>query len=274
MSRWLNKQVHRHPYLFRAARGTLFTLRRFFPSLTAEGIPGRIHPNDSMTRRIFPGRSEAYRRYATHSKLQFEIITELLQGAGRPWTDLSSVIDFGCGYGRFTRWLPTVLPPAYITACDIQKEAVLWCAKEFSVRPLLADRNVLGTEFETYDLLIALSVVTHLSPKRIENLFQALSRIIRSNGMVIFSSHGISSASSANHMRDYINPYRVLEDLQEKGHAFIPYPHYTDSEIGDTFLTKQFVVGKIASLAPEFDLLHYDECKFWDIQDCYVFRKE
>lgn len=273
MSRWLNKQVHRHPYLYRAARGTLFTLRRFFPPVTVQEIPGRIHPNDSMARQIFPGNSKAYMRYAMHSKLQFEIISELLRRAGRPWADLRSVIDFGCGYGRFTRWLPTVLPPRKITACDIEKEAVMWCAKEFGVRPLLADRNVLGTKFETYDLLIALSVATHMSPRRIESLFQTLSGIIRSNGMVILTAHGISSARTANRMRDYINPNRVLGSLQTMGHAFIPYPHYTDREIGDTFLTKHFVVSKMASLAPDFELLHYDEAKFWDIQDCYVFRK-
>ena len=65
--------------------------------------------------------------YRHSSKSHFEALSEDLAEAGRPWDKISDFIDFGCGYGRVTRWMPSVLPASGITACDVNREAVrIW----------------------------------------------------------------------------------------------------------------------------------------------------
>jgi SAM-dependent methyltransferase len=273
MMQWVKTAIHKDPRLFGAARRTLFAVRRFFPAVAVDEFPGRIHPNDFMANKTLPGHHESYKDYIEHSRSHFGMVSACLQRAGRPWSTLQSAIDFGCGYGRVTRWLPTVISPTSVTACDVQKEAVAWCASEFRVRPLVAKPDIMQTRFESYDLFFAISVLTHLSPKRIEDLFETLTKIINFEGIVIFSTHGLASAKNARVIKEYIDPRYVLNNLEETGCAFIPYPHYSDKEIGDTFLTEQYVVNTISAVAPNFQLVSYDQSKFWAAQDCYVFRK-
>jgi SAM-dependent methyltransferase len=273
MMRWLITQLHKSPRSFAVARGLLFAFRRLFPPLAIEGLPGRVHPNDFMANRLIPGKAEDYGRYVKHSRATFEIVSQGLCHAGRCWSDVESVIDFGCGYGRVTRWLPTVLSPDKVTACDVQAEGVRWCAAEFGVRPLVGQPNIADTHFDTYDVLFAISVATHVSPGRLGVLFRTLMRIINPGGVVIFSTHGPISAQTAGRIKEYIDPQKVLSDLDQTGSAFIPYPHYADADLGDTFLTKQYVVRSMAELAPNFVMVAFEEARFWDIQDCYVFKK-
>jgi SAM-dependent methyltransferase len=270
---WLSTQLHKSPRSFQVARRLLLAFRRLFPPLAIEGLPGRVHPNDFMANRLFPGKAKDYGDYVKHSRASFNIVSQALRYAGRCWSDVESVIDFGCGYGRVTRWLPTVLAPDKVTACDVQAEGVRWCAAEFGVRPLVGHPNITGTRFDTYDVLFSISVATHLSPRRLEALFRALMRIINPGGVAIFSTNGPISAQTASRIRAYIDQQKVLSDLDQTGSAFIPYPHYADAELGDTFLTNQYVVRSMAELAPEFVVVAYEEARFWSVQDCYVFKK-
>jgi SAM-dependent methyltransferase len=273
MKRWLTKQLHKDPRLFRVARGLLFTLRRSLPPVVIEGLPGRIHPNDFMAKRLLPGKVEDYDDYAKHSRTHFEIVSQALQRTGKSWSDVESVIDFGCGYGRVTRWLATAMSPDKVTACDVQAEAVRWCATEFGVRPLVAQPNITDTRFETYEVLFSISVATHLSPRRLKAFFRTLSRIINRGGVVIFSTHGPASARTAGRMKDITDPRKVLSDLDQSGSAFVPYPHYADAELGNTFLTHEYVVQSMAACAPKFVPVAYEEARFWGTQDCYVFKR-
>jgi SAM-dependent methyltransferase len=270
---WLSTQLHKSPRSFAVARGLLFAFRRLFPPLAIEGLPGRVHPNDFMANRLLPGRAQDYGDYVKHSRASFEILSQGLRAAGRCWSDVESVIDFGCGYGRVTRWLPTVLPPDKVTACDVQAEGVRWCAAEFGVRPLVGRPNITDTGFDRYDVLFSISVATHLSPGRLAALFRALMRIINPGGVVIFSTNGPISAQTATSIRQYIDRQKLLADLDQTGSAFIPYPHYADPEFGDTFVTNRHVVRSMAELAPEFVVVAYEEARFWSVQDCYVFKK-
>ena len=116
-----------------------------------------------------------------------------------------------------------------------------WCAAEFEVRPLVAQSNIVDTRYGTYDVLISISVATHLSPSRLDVLFRTFTRIINPGGVVIFSTHGPAEVPTARGINEYIDPAKVLGDLEHTGSAFIPYPHYTDADLGDTFLTKDYV---------------------------------
>jgi len=110
--------LHRHPGLYQFSK-RMVELRGLLPPVQVVGLPGRVHRNDLMALD-----REGYRH---SSKSHFEALSEDLAEAGRPWDKISDFIDFGCGYGRVTRWMPSVLPASGITACDVNREAVrIW----------------------------------------------------------------------------------------------------------------------------------------------------
>ena len=64
------------------------------------------------------------------------------------------MIDFGCGYGRVTRWLPTVLSPEKVTACDVQRRRGAMVRRGVRGGPLVAESNIVDTRYGTYDVVI------------------------------------------------------------------------------------------------------------------------
>ena len=57
-----------------------------------------------------------------------------LAAAGRESVD--SVLDFGSGHGRVLRVLKAVFPDARLTACDLDRDAVDFCARTFGATPV------------------------------------------------------------------------------------------------------------------------------------------
>ena len=92
----------------------------------------------------------------------------LVDALGDDWAwEGKRVLDFGCGVGRLLRHLTEEAEVARIDGCDMHPESIEWCKANLdppfslfvnSSSPPLAD-----VEDETYDLVVAVSVFTHLA---------------------------------------------------------------------------------------------------------------
>src|SRR6185436_830844 len=51
-------------------------------------------------------------------------------------TEVRTVLDLPCGYGRVLRHLVALFPRASFAACDVDREAVEFCASTFGAKPL------------------------------------------------------------------------------------------------------------------------------------------
>jgi SAM-dependent methyltransferase len=267
MSTQIVGRIRKYPKLYRAVRQTVFGLRRFLPPQRVPELPGRVHPNDFMTNRLIPFPGSSIEDYMRDSRRHFEIVSDYLDGLGRKWSDINAMIDFGCGYGRVTRWFTTVLAPERITACDVQMEPVRFCEREFGVRGLIAKPEIHGTAFKTYDLLVGISVLTHLSPRRIQAFLFELERILRPGGLAIFSAHGPLSAGKASRLKSSLDEELIMAELQDSGISFIPYPHYLDKELGDTLFTRAYLERQLPT---GLTIVQQDEACFWNSQDAYL----
>jgi SAM-dependent methyltransferase len=86
------------------------------------------------------------------------------------------VLDFGCGWGRLTRFLARDVTPGRLCACD-PVESILAVCRDTRVPATLARSDFLPDRLPfdgTFDLAFAFSVFTHLSERAHERCLDAL----------------------------------------------------------------------------------------------------
>jgi len=106
--------------------------------------------------------------------------------------DVQAVLDFGCGCGRVTRYFHDFAGD--VSGSDVNAQAIDWCRgnlrfAKFEVNgiapPLLfAD--------ESFDLVYAYSVFTHLTPELQAAWRDELRRVLRPGGRLLISTQGRS----------------------------------------------------------------------------------
>lgn len=154
----------------------------------------RLAPGDAM----FTGNAEHYLRCGASALMAIHAAT-LLAGL-RP----ESILDFGAGAGRVTRWLRAHWPDATLAASDLRAEDLAFCAAEFGCETWLSSTNIAALAAPgTYDLIWAGSVLTHLDQARAEALLARLLSWTRPGGLVLASVHGRSCIPRAREFKHY-----------------------------------------------------------------------
>ena len=122
-------------------------------------------------------------------------IKRLLRSVDHSLADFSSMLDFGCGCGRLSRHL---VPGAQqsIVGCDLDPESIDWCRENLVRRGLTfvqnGERPPLPFADRSFDLVIAISVFSHLPEALQAEWLAELARVLRPNGCLIASVHGES----------------------------------------------------------------------------------
>ncbi|MBA2616482.1 MAG: class I SAM-dependent methyltransferase [Actinobacteria bacterium] len=115
-----------------------------------------------------------------------------LERVGKTYGDFASIYDFGCGCGRITLPLRERAPQARIAASDIDEEAVGWLAEnapDVDARPN-GGLPPLPYEDDSFDLVLAWSVFTHLPEDYQDAWLQELRRVTAPGAVLLLSVHG------------------------------------------------------------------------------------
>ena len=106
--------------------------------------------------------------------------------------DLNSVLDFGCGCGRVTRWWSDF--DGRVSGSDVSAPAIEWCRANLPFARF--EQNALAPplvfEDESFDLVYALSVFTHLTADLQTAWRDELRRVLRPGGLLLLTTHGRS----------------------------------------------------------------------------------
>ena len=151
------------------------------------GVPvARVSRTISAHDKMFEKAAAAY-LYA--GAVAMQLIRQCLTAVGTP--EVRRVLDFGCGHGRVMRVLRAAFPDGELVACDIDKDAVSFCAETFGARPVLASKEATSLSLEgTYDLIWSGSVLTHLDPLRWAPLLSMLAGRLAPGGAVVVTVNG------------------------------------------------------------------------------------
>lgn len=169
---------------------------RFRPPIrrTWRELSRRLAPQDAM----FEGDPAHYLRCGASALLAVHAAT--LLGGLEP----TSILDFGSGAGRVTRWLHAHWPDAALSATDLRAEDLAFCAAEFGCTTWVSGAGIETLAAPgTYDLIWAGSVLTHLDQARAEALVTKLLSWTRPGGLVVASVHGRTCIPRAAEFKHY-----------------------------------------------------------------------
>lgn len=108
-------------------------------------------------------------------------------------TEPRSILDLPSGFGRVTRFLRARYPQAAITASDLDRDGVDFCAARFGAHAAYSVRDFRDLRLgHTYDLIWVGSLITHLPPPQTGHFFKTMARHMTPRSTLVVSSHGPS----------------------------------------------------------------------------------
>ena len=170
-----------------AAEGSNSYLNFYFPGDGTDSIPlpdslrmQRVHGNDKA---------------ATFRSVGFSVfktMENVLQAKfGRGYSGFPRVLDWGCGSGRVTRYFARH-PNLRVTGIDIDPDNIGWCREQmpfarFQTTPL---HPPTGLPAASFDLLIGISIFTHLKEREHFLWLEELRRLAAPGAVLLMSIHG------------------------------------------------------------------------------------
>jgi SAM-dependent methyltransferase len=118
-------------------------------------------------------------------------VQDALARHGRRIEELGALLDFGCGCGRVTRrWAG--LDGTAVHGADANEHAIAWCRANLPFARFASNGLAPPLEHgdESFDLVYALSVFTHL-PEDLQHAWvRELARLLRPGGFLLLTAHG------------------------------------------------------------------------------------
>jgi SAM-dependent methyltransferase len=192
-------------------------------------------------------------------------IHRLLQAQRRPLSSFGAVLDFGCGCGRIGRWLRL---GHKLSGCDIDEEAVAWCSSHLQGSfAQTGAQPPLPYVDGAFDLVVAISVFTHLDEEREAAWVAELGRVIRPGGFCIASVNGCSSWA----LQGAVAGPAYHDQMSVKGFTSGPYPQpgmpswYQNSYHRPDYVERYWT--------KDFEILTYEERAINHHQDAVVMRR-
>ena len=200
------------------------------------------------------GAIEYYFRSGRESANMFRTIVEKDLGLNGS----KSVLEFASGYGCVTRHLLQT-GRSNLVSCDIHAEANDFIATEMGVTAM--ESSPIPEEFSTggrrFDLVFALSFFSHMPKATWTRWLKALFNVLAPGGHLIFTTHG--QISLRKHFTNVA--------LDEDGFYFHPDSEQKDldaNQYGTTITDNRFVIGQIATLPRNCELLLLRAGLWWD----------
>jgi SAM-dependent methyltransferase len=228
-----------------------------------------ISPEDGM----FEGSHEHYFHVGQSALRCIELA---LLGSGK--SEIHSILDFGCGFGRVLRTLKAAFPTAQLTACDISEAALAFCARMFRAEalPSAEDVSLIKTS-DRFDLIWCGTLLTNIDAFQTARLLDFFDARLNSDGVLVFTSHGpfvaerIRAGACDYGLSAEIGA-TVLEQYDNEGFGYGDYPEEVRRRLslnkyGISIAKPSWVLSQIESRRG-LRIVNYTEKAWDDHQDC------
>jgi 2-polyprenyl-3-methyl-5-hydroxy-6-metoxy-1,4-benzoquinol methylase len=183
--------------------------------------------------------------------------------------DPQTILDMACGHGRVCRMLRARFPHAHITACDIDRDAVDFCAEHFDAQPVYSKKRLVDVQMDRrFDLVWCGSFFTHVSQNDWYAHLQVLTDWLKPGGILIFTTHGRRVVDwICNREQTYglneTDLERVVGEYERQGFGFLTSEN---QPMGFSISSIRFVCESIEEL-PWLRLIGYHEAGWAGHQD-------
>lgn len=215
----------------------------------------------------FSSRDKAIQYYFDDGQTSAQNLSRLLLDVCRydPQNKIK-LLEFASGYGCVTRHLGNVLPFVDVISCDIHMEAVSFIRDRLQ-EDAVASRSI-PEELDPggkFDVVFALSFFSHMPKTTFTRWLRKLASLVKPNGHLIFTTHGIQSAKILPNVR-----------FDREGFWFQPSSEQKDldsAEYGLTCTRPEFVLNQVFGDRRN-RLVYYHEAFWWKHQDVFVIRRD
>jgi SAM-dependent methyltransferase len=186
------------------------------------------------------------------------------------------VLDLPCGYGRVLRFLKARFPDAAITACELEPEAIEFCASVFSVETVISNTKLQNIPLSgQFDLIWCGSLLTHLDQPRVEALLRFFHDQLSPDGVCVFTAHGILSEKWLEaKLETYgLTPSAQEDVLHNYRKSGFGYADYEGQSYGISLASRE-KVNELASAAGDWHEVLFAEHGWARHQDVYGFSKQ
>jgi SAM-dependent methyltransferase len=176
----------------------------------------------------------------------------------------AKLLDFGCGWGRLTRFFARDVAPGALFACDPVEEILEVCERTRVPATLARCEHIPERlPFETsFDLVFAFSVFTHLSEPAHEACLQAIRRSLSPGGLLVVTLRPPAYLTACERMRPIVDSLGPdwLAELEQPRYLFVPHPaepdhpqfHGAEMSYGETVISLPYIRER---WAPYFEIL-------------------
>jgi SAM-dependent methyltransferase len=187
----------------------------------------------------------------------------------------SSVLDFGAGAGRVTRWLRAAFPNAHLAACDLRPQDMEFCRLQFGAEGWVSGIDIGALQAPaTYDLIWVGSVLTHLSAENSARLIDKLLSWTNPRGLLIMSMIGRTAKKRKDDGGDdYIHAEGWAEVVREYSTLGYGYADYAGERGYGLSLSKLSWTGALVERLPGTRLIALSEAVWDDLHDIVAIQK-
>jgi SAM-dependent methyltransferase len=197
-------------------------------------------------------------------RIAAQSVQDSLARHGRPIETLGALLDFGCGCGRVTRhWAD--LGRTAVHGADANEHAIAWCRANLPFARFVS--NGLAPPLDhvdaSFDLVYALSVLTHL-PEDLQHAWvRELTRLLRPGGFLLLTTHG-------ERYRERLTPAERADF--DAGRLVVRWPEGAGTNLCSVFHPRSYVEER---LARGLDVAEFvaEGAKGNPHQDLYLLRK-
>jgi SAM-dependent methyltransferase len=237
--------------------------------LPVAGMDLTISPNDGMMTRDEPP-DHALSHYLESGRSALRCVRAALTAAGK--TDVRRILDLPCGHGRVLRVLKAAFPRAALTACDIDRDGVDFCAAQFGAEPVYSVEDpALIPVRGPFDLIWVGSLLTHLDAPAWPAFLSRFRSLLGPDGVCVFTAHGVGAGEYIRAGRSKYglpDPGKLLALYERHGFGFVPYQ--PGGRYGVSMSSAAWVIGQIHRL-PDTRVVMYTEKGWHNHQDAVAF---
>ena len=189
-----------------------------------------------------------------------------------------AILDLPCGHGRVLRWLRAHYPYARLTACDLDRSGVDFCAQQFGATPVYSQADLHQLPFTAqFDLIWVGSLVTHLRQDRWLATLDCLVKWTKECGVIVFTTQGRTASSllarGRRNIAENIDKAALLEEYARTGFAYQRYFESNAEEDYGLALSSPEWVLRTLQRYPDIIVRAYLE-EAWGLQDVIILYKK
>jgi SAM-dependent methyltransferase len=192
--------------------GALAAVSAIVAQYEAAAVSEVISPSEDMLEDPANPASLAHYRHVGRNAI--ELILQAMLIANK--TDVKTILDMPCGFGRVARHLAAAFPEAALSVCDLYEDRIAFCAEQFRGNPLLSKDNLSELSFpEPFDLIWCGSLLTHLPERKFRDALRLFSRSLAPDGIAVVTTIGRFSPWFHHTCYKYLSDERFI--LAERG---------------------------------------------------------